>query len=176
MANSLKFTKDLKRQCQLNLWRPFLLAEAICFRRKRSIQLKLYSFQRKPFHLVEVISSRGGHSFQWKAFFQRKPFLLVRIFPVVKTLPSVEVAPLFKNYSFQWKPLLLVETIFYSVNHSFQWKPYLLEKAISFSRGHSLQQKPFILMETIAPSGRQSFQWKPFLLVEAIPFSSSHSF
>ena len=67
--------------------------------------------------------------------------------------------------SFQWKSLLLVESI------PFQWKPFLVVEAIPFSGTHSLQWKHFTLMETIAPDERHSFQWKPFPLVEAVRFS-----
>ena len=101
IGNFLKFTRKLKRSCKLNLWRSFLLVETICFSGNCFFELKLYSFQGKPFLqwepflLVETIPFSGSHSFQ------KKLFLLV------------EAIPFGGSYSSQWKSFLLVEAIFF---------------------------------------------------------------
>ena len=86
-------------------------------------------------------------------------------------------------YFFQWKALILVETIFFleetipfSGNYSFQQKPFLLVEAIPFSGSHSLQWKLFFLVEAIHFNENHCPQWKVFLLAEAISFSGSYSF
>ena len=68
---------------------------------------KMFSFQWKPFFLVEAIPFSGNHSL-WQ-----------------KSLLLMEAISFSGNHSFQWKPFLLVETI-----------PLLVE-TISFSGNHS---------------------------------------
>ena len=117
----------LKRSCQLNSWRPSLLAEAISFSGKRSFQLKLYSFTAKPFLLVEAISSSGGLFFKWKPIFQRKPFLLM------------EAVSFSESRSFQSKLILLMEAIPFGENIS-------CSENIACNGNHSIQQKLFLLV------------------------------
>ena len=152
VTNFQKFTRELKRSCQLTSWRPLFLAESISFSGKRSLQLKLYYFQRKPILLVEVIPSSGSHSFQWK------PFLLV------------EAVSFNGSRFFQSKLILLVKTIPFGGNISCSENMPVM-KAIPFNGSRSFQLKlyvllePFLLMETISVSGSHSLQQKPFLLI-----------
>ena len=84
---------------------------------------------------------------------------------------------LMEVYFFQWRALLLVETIPFleetipfSGNYCFQWKLFLLVEAISFSGSHSFHWKPFHLREVVSFGESRSFYSKLILFVEAIPF------
>ena len=111
-------------------WKPFPLVETIPFNGS-------HFFQQKPFFLNEAITFSGGHSFQWKPFLLVKanPFSgnhSFQFFPQNlfffgwKSLPVVETNLFRKSIFFLveawWKLLLLIETR----NFSFQWKPFLL--------------------------------------------------
>ena len=120
MTNFQKFTRELKRSCQLNSWRPFLLAEVIYLSGKRSFQLKLYSFQRKLFLLVEAISFSESRSFHWK------PFHLM------------EAVSFNGSRSFQSKLIFLVQAILFGLN-IFCSENMTVMEAIPFSGGCSFQ-------------------------------------
>ena len=141
MTNFQKFIRELKRQCQLNLWRPFLLAEVISFSGKRFFELKLYPFQPKPFLLVEAIPFSGSYSFQWKPFHFSG------------------------SHVFQWKPFFSLEAVSFNGSRFFQWKPLFLIKTESFNGSHSLWFKHFPYCKHDC-NGNYSIQWKLFLLVE----------
>ena len=92
------------------------------------------------------------------------------------------------SHSFQWKPLLLEESIPFSGCNSFQWKPFLLIDGISFIGSHSFQCFPQGLcfwwkslpVVEINPFSRSLFflveaRWKLLLSIETFPFSGSYS-
>ena len=121
ITNFLKFKRELKRLCQLNSWRPFLLVEAISFSGKRFFKLKLYSFSRKTFLLVETIS----HFFQWRLFLLVEAIFLVEAIPFNesrfnqrRSFHLVKVVSIGGSRSFQSKLILLVEGISFGVNIS----------------------------------------------------------
>ena len=76
----------------------------------------------------------------------------------------VEAIPFSGSHLFQWKVLLLVETIFF------------FAETISFSGRHFFQWRPYFLVESISFNGSRFFQCKPLLSVETNSFSGSHSF
>ena len=167
IANFLKFSRELKRSCWLNSWKPFILEEAISFRGKLSFQLKTifflgetipfsgsHSFQQKP------IFFSGNHSFQWKLFF------------IMKGIPFSG------NHSFQQKPFIFMETFAPSGRHCFQWKPLLLVEDIPFSGSHFLSQNLIVLVKTAFFTSLEtiSFRGNHWHLVKVIPFSENCSF
>ena len=99
----------------------------------------------------------------------------------------MEAIPFSVNHFFQWKALILMETIagsgsyscsrkpfllakiiHFNGNHCPQWKLLLLVEATFFSGSHLLYQKLFVLVENALLNRNYSCQWKPLFLVETI--------
>ena len=129
-----------------------------------------YSFSRKSFllakviHLMKPLPVVEGTTFSGSHFFSRSCLLYQKLFVLV------ENALFSRNYSFQWKPLFLVETI------GLQQYSFHLVETVPFNGRHFLHWKLFLLLEAIHFSENHSFQWKPFPVVEAIPFRESLCF
>ena len=99
IANFLKRARELERSCQLNSWRPFLLAEAIFFQRKALLLVETMFF------FAETIPFSTSHFFQWKLFLLVKPFFFFFFF----LFHLMEAASFSESCFFQWKSFLLVE-------------------------------------------------------------------
>ena len=118
-----------------------------------------------------------------------------------KLFVLVENALIIRNYSFQWKPLLLVEaiglwqysfhlveTVPFNGRHFLRCPENFPQGKLPPGQGQGLVQDQrqnqgwgviFLggsFSRAISLNGSYSFYWKPSILVKTIPFSGSHSF
>ena len=116
-----------------------------------------------------------------------------------KLFVLVENALIIRNYSFQWKPLLLVEaiglwqysfhlveTVPFNGRHFLRCPENFPQGKLPPGQGQGLVQDQrqnqgwgviFLggsFSRTISLNGSYSFYWKPSILVKTIPFSGSH--